>query len=87
MKPRSKTLDPAILEQIIGTGSGRAVTVPTSPKKIFTALNGKSFIKMGSDNVVRLYSSENLVFSTWVFKYNEQKRLTRFKCFQLLMDT
>ncbi|MCU1741195.1 MULTISPECIES: RICIN domain-containing protein [unclassified Pseudomonas] len=83
MKPRSKTLDPAILEQIIGTGSGRAVTVPTSPKKIFTALNGKSFIKMGSDNVVRLYSSENLVFSTWVFKYNEQKKAYQIQVFPI----
>jgi len=73
MKKNTKTSESGIPDQALEGGSGQRVTVPRGPKRIFTALNGTSFLYFKGfteDRELRLHSTVNL-FNLWEFEPSE----------------
>ncbi|NWA11730.1 RICIN domain-containing protein [Pseudomonas gingeri] len=83
MKKNIETPDSATSNQAFEHGSARAVTIPNTPVKIFTALNRVSFLHFyGADhNEIRITKKGNTAFQYWLFKYSEQAKAYQIQCF------
>ncbi|WP_248769411.1 RICIN domain-containing protein [Pseudomonas sp. MWU12-2345] len=70
MSKSTDTPDSTTSDQAHTYGSNRAVTIPTGPVKICTALNEAFFLefKSAEDNAIKIISTATSLFPLWVFK-------------------
>src|SRR5450830_914011 len=73
MKKSTNTPEPETPDQALEDGSVEALSLPAEPRKIFTALNEKSFLfhHSASNPDLRITTRDNLLFALWTFNTTE----------------